>query len=182
VRVSRRVSSPPRRSHLGYVLLAPDQRSGLEGEVVAVSVQRPQGRELRRQFRGKELVHPLWPEEVFETMLSEVSETRPCRKLIAHQLLGREREQHLPTVGCGKQPRYPVYRRTEVVPIALLCGSCVQSHPHPKRSDVLPFGREESTLALQGGFQGIRGSREGTTEGVTDRLEDVATVLLCGTP
>ena len=85
-------------------------------------------------------------------------------------------------MSCGEQPRHPVYRRAEVVPISLLCGSCVQSHPHPKGSDLLPFGREEPTLGLQGGFQGIRGGWEGTTEGVTDRLEDVATTLLYGPP
>src|ERR687894_211680 len=111
-------------------------------------------------------------------MFAEVPEIRLRRKLISDQLLSRQREQHLPTVGCGKQPGNPIYRRTEVVPVSLLCSACVQSHPHPKRLALLPFGREEPTLRLQGGLQGIRGSWKDGTEGVTNRLEDVATTPL----
>jgi hypothetical protein len=42
----------------------------ITGEVVAVSLKRPQGRELYRQPRSKELEDPLWPEEIFEAILS----------------------------------------------------------------------------------------------------------------
>jgi hypothetical protein len=56
----------------------------------------------------------------------------------------------------------------------------VQSHPHQKWPTLLPFGREEPTLDLKGGFQCIRDCWEGTTEGITNRLEDVATTLLYG--
>src|SRR5215211_5687045 len=115
-------------------------------------------------------------------MLSEVPETRPPRKLIANQLLSREREQHLPTVGGREQPRNPVYGWSEVVAISLLCGARVQGHPHPKRLSLLPFEGEEPALGFQGGFQGIRGSGENGTEGVAHRLEDVATTLLYGAP
>jgi hypothetical protein len=61
---------PQEVAYLRYFLLAPYKRSGLQGEVVAVCIEGPQGRELRRQFRGKELVHPLWPEEVLQTILA----------------------------------------------------------------------------------------------------------------
>jgi hypothetical protein len=54
--------------------------------------------------------------------------------------------------------------------------------PHHKNPLILPFGGEEPTLDLQGGFQGIKGDWEGSAERVTNRLEDVATTLLYGPP
>ena len=102
--------------------------------------------------------------------------------MIAHQLLGRQREQHLAPVTSREEPSYPVYRWAEVVPIPLLCRARVQSHPHQKGLGLLPFGREEPTLGLQGGFQGIRAGWEGGIKGVTNSLEDVATTLCYGTP
>jgi hypothetical protein len=115
-------------------------------------------------------------------MFAKVPEIRLRRKLISYQLLSRQREQHLPAVGCGQEPGNPVYGWAEVVPVSLLCGSSVQSHPHPKRLALLPFGRMEPTLSLQGGLQCIRGGWKDGTEGVTDRLEDVATIPLYGRP
>ena len=55
---------------LSDLLLATYERGWLEWEIVAVGIKRPQRRELRRQLRSEQLVHPLWPEEVLEAMLS----------------------------------------------------------------------------------------------------------------
>ena len=60
---------------------------------------------------------PLWPEEILQAMLTEIPESRPFGKLIAYQLLSRQREQHLPSVGCGEQPPP--------------CLQEVRSSPHP---------------------------------------------------
>ena len=42
----------------------------MEGEVVAVGIKRPKGRELGGQLRSEELEDPLWTEEVLQAMLS----------------------------------------------------------------------------------------------------------------
>src|SRR5215208_7315651 len=63
--------------------------------------------------------------------------------------------------------------RPEVVAVPLLCCSSVQCHPHPQGPGLPPFGGEEPALRLQGGFQGVRSGRKGSTEGVPHGLEDV---------
>jgi len=55
---------------LSDLLLAPYEGGWLEGEVVAVRIERPQGRELKRQLRSEQLEDPLWSEEVLEAILS----------------------------------------------------------------------------------------------------------------
>jgi hypothetical protein len=47
---------------------------------------------------------------------------------------------------------------------------------------VLPFGGEEPTLGLQGGFQGIRSGGKSGTKSIPHSLEDVATTLLYDQP
>jgi hypothetical protein len=49
---------------LRNLLLAPYEGGWLGREVIAVSVERPQGRELGGQPRSEELKDPLWSEEV----------------------------------------------------------------------------------------------------------------------
>ena len=106
--------------------------------------------------------------------LSEVFEACSRRQLVAHELLGRKREQDLPSVGGGEKPCHPVDRRSEVVAVPLFGGARVQRHPHPKRTRRFPLLARECSLDRKGRFQGIGGGREGTTEGVADGLEDVA--------
>src|SRR5215208_4625417 len=108
---------------------------------------------------------------------------RPWREAIAYQLLSREREQHLPSVGCGHEPRYPVYRRSEIVPVSLLCGSCVQGHPHAYGSDLFgPALLKQRQLARKCRFRGVGGGAKGGAEGVPHRFEDVAVASLYGGP
>ncbi len=86
-------------------------------------------------------------------------------------------------MGCREQPRYPVYRRTEVVPTPLLGRSCVQSHPHPKGPGLpAPLLGEERPLGLKSGFESVKGDGESGAEGVAHGLEDVAASLLDGVP
>jgi hypothetical protein len=113
-------------------------------------------------------------------MLAKVTKAYPRWQLITHHLVGGKGEQHLPSVSSGEQPRYPVDRRAEVITVSLLCRACVQSHPHPKRTGLLPSLGQERALGLQGCLKRIRGSRKASAEGITDRLEDVATTLLYG--
>ena len=109
-------------------------------------------------------------------MLTEIPESRPARKLIAYQLLSRQREQHLPSVGCGEEPRHPVYRRTEVVPIrssaAPVCKAILTL-----RGPLSSHSEERSLRWISRRLPGHQGQLEGTTEGVTHSLEDVATMV-----
>ena len=153
-------------------------RGRLEGEVVAVGLKRPQGRKLRWQLGGEELEDPLRPEEVLQVPLTEVHQARAQRKLIAHQLLGRQREQRLAPVTSRQEPSYPVHGGAEVVSLALLRSAGVQCHPHPQGACLLPLLVKERSLNLKSGVEGVRGHPEGAAEGITDSLEDVATTLL----
>jgi hypothetical protein len=88
VSVEARLALPQEVTHLSDLLLAPYKRRRLEGEVIAVSVECPQGRELRRHIGGHELEDPLRAEEVFEMMLAKVTKAYPRWQLITHHLVG----------------------------------------------------------------------------------------------
>ena len=63
----------------GDLLLTPNERSGLDGQIVGVGIERLEGREISRVARGDELVEAVGLLQVLEAMGSQVTQACALR-------------------------------------------------------------------------------------------------------
>src|SRR5687767_3041710 len=78
-----------------------------------------------------------------------------------------------------EETRHPVHGLPEIVTSTLFGHARVQGHPNPDLPySVRPLGLMERMLCLKGSGNGIVGSVECSAEGIANRLEDVAAILL----
>jgi hypothetical protein len=93
--------------------------------------------EPRGEERGLDLIDSLRPAQVLELARPKLPQDHAFGQFIREQLRRHPGQQHLAAAGDRQQPRGPVHRRPEVVPVALLANPGVQAHPHHNR----PAGR-----------------------------------------
>ncbi len=79
-------------NNLSNLLLATEKRRQLEGQVVRVSGQTSNRREVGRQVRVKQLEDPLRLVEIAQRMLTEVAQARMQWQGIARQVLRHQCE------------------------------------------------------------------------------------------
>ena len=139
--------------------------------------QRGQRREVRRQIADDELEEVLGAIEVLEPVLAEIPERDVRRQLVGDQLARGARDQHLPAVSGGADPRRAVHVQTDVIVLPDLRLAGVDAHPHAHVDALGPtLGRERPLRAHRGGDRVAR-PREGDEERVTLGV-DLATVVL----
>src|SRR5690348_224241 len=71
--------------------------------------------------------------QVFEPMLSEVSQGNPCHKLPPDHLLSRERDKSLTAMSYSSQPGTAIDGRDIVVSVAQVGLAGMQCHAYPQR-------------------------------------------------
>src|SRR5438552_2596545 len=99
--------------------------------------------------------------------------------MVSNQLLGRQGEQRLASVGHGKQASYAVQGRACVVPLLYFSLAGVQGHAHPERAYLFaPRLGMEGTLSVEGRLQSARSCGEGGPEGIALGAEDKAAISL----
>ena len=109
-------------------------------------------------------------------MLTEVAQARPVRQRVAGQIVRRQREQHLSTMGGGQQARESIETRSEVVPIAWLAAAVWSAIRTVSGSSISgPRLRCQRPLGIERRGDGVRGGGEGG-------LDRVATTVLKSTP
>lgn len=175
-----------------------DPRTGFESErhevvelVPATHELRSEGRELaderslgaQRRERGVqpidcELMDVLRGREAPERVCSKIQKRGAVWERTADEAAGRPREEDLPAVARGFDPRHPVHFRGEVVVSGRgdLCG--VECHAHHEWSDdIRPFDVGETSLGCHRRVGRFGGGVEGDEEPVPGVLDDGTTVL-----
>ena len=122
----------------------------------------------RREVFRPELEQPLRGAQVLQPMQAEVAH------IDAGKVHGRLRQQHLPAVSGGRDPRRPVHVEPDVALIDSKRLARVQTHPHPHRA-----ARERELRVGRGGHR-IGRTREGDEERVALRVDLDALVQLPG--
>jgi hypothetical protein len=171
------VEEPLDLLHLSF---APDEAGQVDREIVWKSIERLERRELRGEAGSGQLENTLGPLQVFEAALTHIGEGGSRWQVVSHKLLCGCRQEGLSTIPSGEEASHAVQGGAEVIAIPLLGGAGVQSrsHPHTKFTKLTPILGLESALGLKGGSESLRCGREGDTESITYRLEDIALVGL----
>ena len=119
--------------------------------------------------------------EILEASLPEVSQFSTIRKLVPNESLDRCGEEGLPAMPGGEEPGDAVYRRAEVVAASLLSRARVKRHASPDPAPPVPRLGEQRPLAGECRPECVGGGAKGRAEGITDRLENIASGSLDGT-
>ncbi len=174
----------PRRreesADLGELALAPDERGDLERQVVRRGLQRAQRREVPAQLRMHELVDALRIGEAAQAHGADVAQRDAVRQAVADELGRRLRDQHLPAVGGGHDPRGAVDRRAVPVVVAVLRGADVQAAAHLQRDAVLVPEAGERALQRDRRLERVDRIGEDRVDAVAGRLHDRAAMALDG--
>ncbi len=129
---------------------APDHQRQVGRDVARYRERGADGRELHPEPGCDHLEHPLRAADVAQTVLAEVLHLDAVAQLVAHECLGRERDQDLPAVTDAHHPRRLVHRGPVVVAVADLGGASVDAHPRaaapahpttPRRARAAPGAR-----------------------------------------
>ncbi len=102
-------------------------------------------------------------------------------QVVAHQVVGRVRQQDLPAVPGAHQACRPAQGDAVVVAAVLLGDARVQAHAHPHPGVLGPPLGEEGPLGGERRPDRLSGGVEGRAEGVAALAEDVAAAGLYGT-
>jgi hypothetical protein len=115
--------------------------------------------------------------EILEPVLAGVPERDVLRQLVGDELVRGARDQHLPAVSGGADPRRAVDVQTDVVVVSDLRLARVDADAHADVDTLRPvLGRERPLRAHRGG-DGVARPRERDEERVTLGV-DLATVVL----
>ena len=114
----------------------------------------------RREVAVAELEDVLRRRQVLEPMLAQIAQ--PIR---ARKRSGRGRDEHLPAVATGSNPRSPVHVDPDVALGVEVRRSRVDAHTHADRAG------GESVQCLAGGRQRARGGRESDEESIALRVD-----------
>ena len=144
---------------------AADERRARGGQVLHARLDRLQQREVAREPVDLELVDALRRAEILEAVHAQVADVR------VHERTGRLRQEHLPAVADGGDPRALVHVEADVSLLGQPRLARVQPHPHAYR----PVG--QCALAVRSGGDGVRRAGEGDEERVTLRVDLDAFVL-----
>jgi hypothetical protein len=153
--------SPHQAHQLRHLSLPADETRRLPGQVPRNRIQRSQ----RREPAAAELEHPHRAVQIPQAMLPQIDQ----HHISSDQPRGLGRHQHLPTMTDRHQPRRPVHRGAEIIPVTQLRLTGMQTHPHPDRLCRGPRLRPEKTLGGQRGSDGRRRRRESGRHPITHR-------------
>ena len=134
---------------------ASDERRSWQREILHARLDRLEQREVAGEPVDLELVDALRCAQVLEAVHTQVAHNR------VHERMGRLRQEHLPAVADGGDPRAPMYVEADVSLLAQPRLAGMQPHPHADR----PVGQR--ALAVGSGGDGVRGAGEGDEERVT---------------
>ncbi|HET6833794.1 MAG TPA: hypothetical protein VFH30_07980 [Acidimicrobiales bacterium] len=109
-------------------------------------------------------------------MDTKIDQRRRAAQLAADDLTRRRAHQDLPAVRRVHHPSGTVDGRTEVAAIAFVTLSGVKSHSHHQRQPLRPPGGRQQRLRLDRSPQRRVGPREHSTEAVSPRGKDHATM------
>ena len=116
--------------------------------------------------------------ETFEEMLAHVLHDDRLGQVAAQQLLGSQREQHLPTMPGRANTRHTVEGMAgDVVRPGYFGRPAVQTHSYAQRLGGLPGSFGQAALNIQGGLQGLQGQRKGGLESVSNDFENSSPVF-----
>ena len=144
---------------------AADERRARGRQVLHARLDRLQQREVAREPVDLELVDALRRAQILEAVHAEVADVR------VDERTGRLRQEHLPAVADGGDPRALVHVEADVSLLGQPRLARVQPHPHAYR----PVGQR--ALAVRGGGDGVRRAGEGDEERVTLRVDLDALVV-----
>ena len=136
------------------LLLAADERIGLDREVRRPVSERPRRWELGRQAVDEQLVELLRLEQVLQPVLTEVDDVTAT----AQQSPRGSRQEHLTAVRRSGDARDAMDVETHVVAVEQARFTRVEAHPHAKLGVCGPLVRRERALRVRRGGCGVRGS------------------------
>ena len=144
----------------------PQQRRDLVDLPLATEERRRRNRQVRlvQRLQRREVVRP----ELEET-LRRAQVLQPVQAEVAHlgtgEIRGRLRQEHLPAVPGGGDPRRPVHVEPDVALVGPERLARVQAHPHAHRAV------RKRALRVGGGRHGVGRAREGDEERVALRVD-----------
>ena len=150
------------------LVLAPDQRRRLNGQVRRPTLQRSQRRERRRHALGDKLVQPLRLREILEPVQAEVTDL----ELLTDELPCGLREEHLPAVAGGADAGAAGDVETDVARLGDPRLAGVDADPNPERVC------SEGPLHVHGRRDRVARTREGGEERLPLRVDLASTVAV----
>ena len=132
-----------------------DERRSWQREILHARLDRLEQREVAAEPVDLELVDALRRAQILEAVHAQIAHNR------VHERTGRLRQEHLPAVADGSDPRTLMYVETDIPLLGQPRLAGMQPHPHADR----PVGQR--ALAVSGGGDGVRGAGEGDEERVT---------------
>jgi hypothetical protein len=107
-----------------------------------------------------ELEHPLGAPQVLEAVLAQIAKGRALRQVVDDQRRRRCGQQHLAAVARRHDPRGPIQRRTEEVPVPPSRLSYMKGHPDTKGSSFTPRRTREPVLRIEARADSVPGGAE----------------------
>ena len=147
---------------------AADERRSWQREVLHAGLDRLQQREVAREPVHLELVDALRRAQILEAVHTEVADSR------IHERTGRLRQEHLPAVPDGGDPRALVHVEADITLLGQPRLARVQPH-----SNAYPAARQRA-LAVRSSGDGVRRAGENDEERVTLRVDLDALMLRKG--
>ena len=145
----------------------------LDGEVVAVRVQRVERRKVVRQPRPGHLIDALGAGEIAQTMLAEVEQRDLVAEMVDEEITGGLRDQDLAAVGDRAQPRRSNDRLARIVAVGRGASlPRMDRHSHPQRRRSGPTLRRQRSLCFDRRQHRIRRPREGRHDRVALALRE----------
>ena len=172
--------SRQRLRHLVEFALAPYERGCLLRQVVRGELQRAQRGEVVAQRAMLQLVQALRACKVSQPNQAEVSHRDQIGQPVAHEIDSRLGQQHLSAVGGAHDSRCTVYRTAEVVFVAALCQTDVDT---AARAQLETFGVRfvgDRLLEVERRLDGVERVVEDGAHAVAGHLHDVAAVFFHG--
>ena len=102
----------------------------MQRKIVDAYVQRPEGWEVGRQSLDIQLVQVLGLGEILQPVLAEVPDAHTWRKSLFDQRVDAVRDDDLPAVPAGGNPRRAMHVQADVVGRDDATFSCMKAHPH----------------------------------------------------
>jgi len=160
------------------LLLASDERGRLDGQVVVRGVERLKRRKSCRQAGHDQLKEVTGVLQVLEAMGSQILQAHSIWQITLHQVAGRLREQHLPSVTSAHDPCRMMHIQADIPLGGPLGLTGMQPHTHAHRHPTRKSVGSESALGIHRGFDGIGGASEGHEESIALGVHLVAVPLL----
>jgi hypothetical protein len=119
---------------LSDLIFPAEKRRRFYGEVVRLSSERSQWREVGSQVRMNQLEDVLRSVEIAQRVLSQVAQTRTHWQGTVRQVVRHQGEEYLSAMGSGYQTGEAIEPGSQVVPVTRLSGRGMQCHADGERA------------------------------------------------